>query len=176
MPQSTTDAPVSTAVGAGNEVTTGAEGSPVQTTESATKTFTQEQVNQLVGRARDEGRTVAKQELENDVTTRLTQALAERDQQIDQTVQDRVQAALTQQALTDTKAALISEFGLNDHQAAKLDGDTPDALRGSADLLFGALKIRKAPVLQPGGDTPRTPEISPLDAAVAAGLNKALGK
>jgi hypothetical protein len=135
--------------GQGENQSTGTGGvTPTPTPEG--KTFTQDQVNEIVKARLAEERTKLTSKFEKDLETKIAEAASAREKAFETQVADRVKAALAERDLADTRRAIQSEYGLTDVQLARLTGETPDDLKADAETLFGALKQRKPPVLNPG--------------------------
>jgi hypothetical protein len=116
------------------------------------------------------GRQQAK--LAADFEKKLEAALAEKDAALEAVIQQRVDSALADRALADTKANLAAEYGLSEAQLARLQGDTPETLREDALAVFGPLK-KQAPILPTGdGTKPKTAPVDDLEAKVLAGLGR----
>ena len=110
--------------------------------------------------------------LNGDWQKKLDEALATKDTELEGVIQHRVDPALAERALADTKATIAAEFGLSEAQLARLQGDTPEALREDATAVFGPLK-KQAPKLPTGdGDKKPAAPLDDLEAKVLAGLSK----
>lgn len=125
------------------------------------RTFTQDQVNEIVKSRLAEERSKLTSKHEKELETKLAEALSKREKELESHVADRITAALAERDLADAKRRIQAEYGLSDAQLARLSGDTAEALAADADTLFGALKQRTPPVLTPGAPAPAADE--PLD-------------
>lgn len=140
-----------------NDVSTeGSGGTATPNTEKQVKTLTQEEVNRLVAKAREEGRKSGKDAALKEYEGK--QVLTEED--LDKIRKEAAEHALKERDLRDVKKAIQAEYGLNDAQIERISGDDEKSLREDADLLFGALKQKKAPVITPGG-TEQVKETAP---------------
>lgn len=147
----TTDLTANTSEGEGKN-TAVTEGTGTQTVTTEAKTFTQDQLNEIVTSRLAEQKKKLSTQFETDLAAKIAAAVADRDAQIETTVNERVTAELTKKALESAKAKIKDEYSLTDKQLEKLDGDTESDLRASADALFGAMKTRTAPVIVTGGN------------------------
>lgn len=122
-------------------------------TEETPKTFTQEDVNKLVQARLAEKERTLKTKHEKELESKIAAAREDAQKELDKLVEDRVTARLAEQELTKTRTAIMEEFGLSEDQAARLQGETPDALEADAEKVFGAFKQLprpKPPILKPG--------------------------
>ncbi len=137
------------------ETTTGdATGADSAAVTEAPKTFDQEAVNAIVKARLAEQNAKLSARLEQDFAKRLEAALADASTKAETTITERVAAELTTRELAAARKALADSYGLSEAQVAKLDGTTSDDLKASAELLFGALRTRQAPIIVPGGGSP----------------------
>ena len=115
------------------------------------RTFTQKDVDEIVKSRLAKERA----KFEKDVDARLAAAKSDYEKEFKTLVGDRVTAALAERDLADAKRAIQIEYGLTDAQLTRLSGDTSEALRQDAELVFGALKHgKKPPVINPGTQPP----------------------
>jgi hypothetical protein len=151
----------SPAPGEQGEMTGVVKGAETQAATTEARSFTQDQVNEIIKGRLAEERTKLTNKYERDLEAKVSEALATRDKEFEKQVADRITAALAERDLTDTRRTVQAEYGLTDAQLARLTGGTPEELRADAETLFGALKTRKPPILTPG--TPAAPADEPLD-------------
>lgn len=147
----TTETTAQTSEGEGVN-TAAVEGSATQAA-TEVRTFTQDEVNEIVSKRLNEERGKLRAKLDKDLETKLAEAAAEREKSLEATITERVNAALNAKALDATRSELRAEYGLSDAQLERLTGSTPEELKTDAETLFGSLKQRKPPVLHTG-DTP----------------------
>lgn len=149
--ETTTETPVSTAEGAGNEVTAGVEGATTQVAQTEARTFTQTELDTILkSRLAEHGRTL-KTKHEKELEAKIAETIATTQADLDKLVEDRVNARLAEQELTKTRISLSAEYGLSEEQASRLQGDTPDALAKDAETIYGSLKqLPKPPIIKTG--------------------------
>ena len=146
------------------------------------KTFTQEEVNKLVGQARLEGKDAGRKEFEGWIspdemakqTAGLNEQLAGLNDKI-KTLSDEktnLQTQLTEKdgliakyETDSVKTKVAREFGLSYEATEFLKGDTEDAIRKSAESLKGMLKNSFTP---PAYNPEPAPSSDPVASAWAA--------
>lgn len=146
------------------------------------RTFTQEEVNKLVGQARLEGKEIGRKEFEGWIspdalakeTASLTEQLSGLNAQI-QTLSDEktnLQTQLTEKdgqiakyETDSVKTKIAREFGLSYDAINFLQGDDEDAIRKSAESLKSLVGASSAPPLG-------NPEPNPVEDGVTAAFKK----
>ena len=118
------------------------------------QTFTQADIDRIVRQRLAEERARLSARFEAEREQAIQEALAAHGQTLEQQVNERVQAELAKRALDAEREKVKAEYGLTDAQAARLVGETPEAIRADADALFGALKRKPAPNLPTGSGAP----------------------
>ena len=91
--------------------------------------------------------------LVQDLEAKLAATREEAQKDLDKLVEERANARLVEAELAKTRTAIMEEFGLNEDQAARLQGANPEELKKDADKVFGALKQiprQKPPVIKTG--------------------------
>ncbi|MBK9944209.1 MAG: hypothetical protein IPP13_21625 [Kouleothrix sp.] len=150
-----TNAPVQTSEGEGKN-TAGTEAT-VTPTATEVRTFTQAELDQIVQKRLAEDRARAQAKYEKELTEKLEATKTELQAAIDTQVSERVKQELEMKALEAAKAKVIADYGLTDAQAERLKGATADELLADAEAVFGSLKVRKPPIINPGGGSGNTP-------------------
>ncbi len=136
--------------------------------------FNQADVDAIVKRAKADAKAAAKRDYDKSIEGKRIFSEDELATHVQEAIQTAVESALKERELETVKAALKDEYSLSDLQVARLSGDDEKALRADADLLFGAMKTKKAPNLIPGGNEERAR--SEEEDAIAAGLTAALNQ
>ena len=146
------------------------------------KTFTQDEVNKLVGQARLEGKEAGRKEFGGWISPEeLTKQTDELTKQI-QTLSDEKVNLQTQLTEKDGKIAkyetdsvktkIARELGLSYEAAEFLKGDTEDDIRASAESLKGIVgKAATPPAFNPD-PAPGSDQTAAAWAAMAQGLNE----
>lgn len=105
-----------------------------------------------------------KRRYESAKTKAIEEALAvaktEWETERDTHVKTAVDLALKERDLRDVKRTIQAEYGLTDIQLERISGDDEKSLRTDAELLFGLLKQKKAPVISSGGSNENPKETS----------------
>jgi hypothetical protein len=132
--------------------TEGAQTAGAPNSGTDTKTFTQDELDRIVKARLAEKEKTLKGKFEKDLEAKIASAREEAQKDLDKLVEDRIQARQAEEALKTARAALMEEFGLNEDQAARLQGETADDLKKDAEKVFGAFKTvqRKPPIIKAG--------------------------
>lgn len=92
-------------------------------------------------------------ELESRIKTKLEKQYEGKiiltEQERDNLIKDAITAALNEESLKAVRAKLQTEYGLNDYQVSKLEGDNEKALTEDAEKTYGKPK-KVAPAVNPG--------------------------
>ena len=124
------------------------------------KTFTQEEVNKLVGQARLEGKEIGRKEFEGwispDELQKQTSSLSEQisaltgEKETLQTQLTEKDSMIAKYETDSVKTKVAREFGLSYEAAEFLKGETEDAIRQSAESLKGIVgKAYTPPAYEP---------------------------
>lgn len=133
------------------------------------KTLKQSEVNDIVKRAKQDAERAAKTKFEKSLEGKHIFTEEEKDKLI----KDAVTAALKEESLKSVRTKIQSEYGLNDYQVSKLEGDDEKSLKEDAEKTYGKPK-KSAPVLNGGGDTREESNGDPDDALIAQALKDAI--
>lgn len=123
----------------------GTEGAQTQGAQTEVKTFTQEQVNEIVKARLAEKEKTLKTKHEKELETKLAETRDAVQKDLDRVIEERVTARLVEQELAKTRATIQETYGLSEEQAARLQGATPEELAKDAETIFGPLKQRPTP-------------------------------
>lgn len=132
------------------------------------KTFTQDELNNIIKQKQAEWKSKYKTEFEKTLEGKLV--LTEEDR--DKLVKDAVTTALKERDLQHVKSTIKTEYKLSDEQLAVLDGSDEKELRKHAETLFGAMKKKEAPVLKTGGEQREVDENEDLNTRLRKGITR----
>lgn len=131
----------------------GTEGAQTAGANSGTdKTFTQADLDRILqSRLAEKERTLTSK-FEKDLAAKLAATREEAQKDLDKLVEERITARQAEAAVKAARASLMNEYGLSEAQAARLQGETADALKQDAEQIYGAFKAArpKPPILKAG--------------------------
>lgn len=131
------------------------------------KKLTQSEVNEIVKRAKIDAERAAKTKFDKSLEGKHIFT----EEELNARVKESVDAVLKEESLKSIRVKIQTEYGLNDHQISKLEGNDEKSLKEDAEKTYGKPK-KEAPKLSPGSRQPEQEDNQSLHDRLKKGLTR----